>query len=52
MHEFSNKPWSASGFDKLIRKLTIEEVQSTDFTNGRGMLKSLNQKIVHVTALT
>ena len=21
MHEFSNKPWSASGLDKLIKKI-------------------------------
>ena len=46
MHEFQNKPWSASGLDKLIKKI--------DDTNGNGSCrpKLLNQKIGHHTALT
>ena len=47
MHEFPNKTWSASGLDKLIKK-----IDKTDRTNGSGKPKSLNQKIGHQTALT
>ena len=32
MHEFPNKPWSASGLDKLIKK--IDNTAGTDCTNG------------------
>ena len=28
MHEFLNKPWSASGLDKLIKKIDIQGVQN------------------------
>ena len=48
MHEFPNKPWSASGLDKL----KIDDTGGTDRTNGSGRPKSLNQKIGHQTALT
>ena len=50
MHEFPNKPWSASGLDKLIKK--IDDTGGTDCTNGSGRPKSLNQKISHQTTLT
>ena len=43
MHEFPNKPWSASGLDKLIDdRLTIHTC--TDRINGSCRLKLLNQK--------
>ena len=45
MHEVPNKPWSASGLDKLIKK--IDDTDGTDRTNGSGRPKSLNQKIGH-----
>ena len=50
MHECPIKPWSASGLDTLIRK--IDDIGSTDRTNGSGRPKLLNQKIDHQTALT
>ena len=28
MHEFPNKPWSASGLDKLIKKIDDTEIQT------------------------
>ena len=28
MHEFPNEPWPASGIDKLIKRLTIQGVQT------------------------
>ena len=28
MHEFQNKPWSASGLDKLIKKIDNTGVQT------------------------
>ena len=49
MHEFPNKPWSASELDKFIKK--IDDRGSTDRTNGSGRPKSLIQKIGHQTAL-
>ena len=38
MHEFpnKNKPWSASGLDKLIKK--IDDIGGTYSTNGSGNL--------------
>ena len=50
MHEFPNKPWSACGLDKLIKK--IDDTGGTDYTNGSCRPKLLNQKIWHQTALT
>ena len=50
MHEFPNKHWSASGLDKLIKK--IDDVEGTDCTNDSGRPKSMNQKIGHLRALT
>ena len=50
MHEFPNKPWSASGLDTLIKK--SDDTGCTDRTNGSDRPKSLNQKIDHQTALT
>ena len=50
MHEFPNKPWSASGLDELIKK--IDNTAGTDRTNGSGRPNSLIQKIGHQTALT
>ena len=50
MHGFSNKPWSASGLDKLIKK--IDDTGDTDRTNGSCRPKLLNQKIGYQTALT
>ena len=40
MHEFPNKPWSASGLEKLIKM--IDDTGGTDRTNGIGRPKSLN----------
>ena len=48
MHKFSNKLWSASGLDKLIKE--IDDTGDTDRTNGSGRYKSLNQKIDHQAA--
>ena len=39
IHEFPNKPWSASGLDKLIKK--IDNTGGTDRTNGSGRSKSV-----------
>ena len=39
MHEFLNKPWSARGLDKLIKK--IDDTGDTDRTNGSGRSKSV-----------
>ena len=50
MHEFPNKPWSASVLDRLMKK--IDDSGGTDRTNGSGMPKLLNQKIGYQTALT
>ena len=50
MHEFPNKPWSASGLDKLIKK--IDDTGGTDRINGSCRPKLLNQKICYQTALT
>ena len=50
MHKFPNKPWSASGLDKLIKK--IDDTGGTDRTKGSGRPKSLSQKIGQQTALT
>ena len=57
MHEFSNKPWSASGLDKLIKK--TDDSEGTEYrpyyykgSGITGMPISLNQKIGHLTALT
>ena len=49
MHEIPNKPWSASGLDKLIKTIDDTGVQSV-LESGRP--KSLNQKIGHQTAMT
>ena len=48
MHEFPRKPCSASGPDKLIKK--IDDTEGTDRTNCSGKPKSLNQRIDHQTA--
>ena len=50
MHEFPNKPWSASGLDKLIRK--IDDTGGTDRTNGSCRPNLWNQNIGHQTVLT
>ena len=39
IHKFPNKPWSASGLDKLIKK--IDNTGGTDRTNGSGRPKSV-----------
>ena len=49
MHEFPNKPWSASGLDKLIKK--IDDTWSTDRTNGSCRPKLLNKKKVSTKEL-
>ena len=50
MHEFPNKPWPASGLDKLIRK--IDDTGGTDRTNGSCRPNVLNQKNGYQTVLT
>ena len=46
MHEFpKQKPWSARGLDKFIKK--IEDTGGTDRTNGSGRPELLNPKIGH-----
>ena len=52
MHGFPNKPWSANGLDKLIKK--IDDKGGTDRTVIPVVRrpKSLNQKIGQQTALT
>ena len=50
MHEFPNKPWSASGLHKLIEM--IGDTGGTDRNNNSCRPKSLNQKFGHQTALT
>ena len=50
MHEFSNKPWSASGLDKLIKKIDDRGGMSTDLTNlVFGILYSCN--IRHINTI-
>ena len=39
IHEFLNKPWSASGLHKLIKK--IDNTGGTDRTNSSGRPKSV-----------
>ena len=50
MHEFRNKPWSAIGPDKFIKK--IDDTGGTDRTHGSCRPKLLNPKIGHQTVLT
>ena len=50
MHEVPNKPWSVNVLHTLIKK--IDDTGGTDRSNGSCRPKSLNQNIVHQTALT
>ena len=52
MHEFSNKPLSASGLDKLYKMIDDTGVQTVLMVVLVCRSKLLNQKIGHQTTLT